>query len=71
MSGSFAEIVEEVKALSIQEKQELQVLLEKYLIEERREEIYQSHIHSLNELEDGEAKFSSDTDELKGLLLND
>jgi hypothetical protein len=71
MSSSFAEIVEEVKALSTQEKQELHELIEKYLIEERREEIYQSYIRSFSELQDGKAEFSSDTDELKGLLLND
>ena len=71
MSSSFAEIVEEVKALSTQEKQELRELIEKYLIEERREEIYQSYIRSLSEVDDGEAEFSSDTGELKGLLLSD
>jgi hypothetical protein len=71
MSSSFAEIVEEVKALSIQEKQELHELIEKYLIEERREEIYQSYICSRSELEDSKAEFSSDMDKLKGQLLND
>jgi len=43
MSSSFAEIVEEVKSLSIVEKQELQKLIELYLIEERREEIFDSY----------------------------
>ena len=71
MSSSFAEIVEEVKALSIQEKQELHQLIERYLIEERREEIYESYICSVSELNEGEAEFSSDTDKLKGMLLND
>ena len=71
MSSSFAEIVEEVKALSTQEKQELHELIEKYLIEERREEIYQNYIFSLSELEDSKAEFSSDMDNLKGMLLND
>ena len=71
MSSSFADIVEEVKALSTQEKQELHKLIEKYLIEERREEIYQNYICSLSELEDGKAEFSNDADKLKGLLLND
>ena len=45
MSSSFAEIVEEIKALSIPEKQELHELIEKYLIEERREEIYLGREH--------------------------
>ena len=71
MSSSFAEIVEEIKALSMQEKQELHQLIEKYLIEERREEIYQSYIQSLSELDEGKAEFSDDKDKLKGQLLND
>ena len=69
--SSFAEIVEEVKALSTREKKELHELIERYLIEERREEIYQSYVRSLSELDDRGAEFSSDTDRLKGLLLND
>lgn len=71
MSRSFAELVEEIKGLSIQEKQELQHLLERYLLEERREEVYESYMDSLAELENGKAEFSSDTDKLKGMLLND
>jgi hypothetical protein len=71
MSSSFAEIVEEIKALSTPEKQELHELIEKYLIEERREEIYQSYIRSQSELEDNQAEFTSDTDRLKEMLLND
>lgn len=71
MSSSFADIVEEVKALSVQEKQELHELIEKYLIEERREEIYQNYAYSLSEMQSGKVEFSSDTERLKGLLLND
>jgi hypothetical protein len=36
------------------EKQEPHELIEKYLIEERSEEIYQSYIHTLSEIEDVE-----------------
>jgi hypothetical protein len=71
MSSNFAEIVEEVKTLSMQEKQELHQLIEKYLIEERREEIHQNYAYSLSEMQDGKVEFSSDTDRLKGMLLND
>jgi hypothetical protein len=69
MSSSFAEIVEEVKALSAQEKEELRALIEKYLIEERREELYQSYVRGLSELTEGKAEFTSDLDKLKGQLL--
>lgn len=70
-TSSFAEIVEEVKTLSIQEKQELHLLIEKYLIEARRDEIYDGYALSVTELDQGNLEFSSDTDELRGMLFND
>ena len=71
MSANFADIVEDVKALSVPEKQELRQLIEKYLIEARRDEIYDACANSLTELDQGKLKFSSDTDELRGMLFND
>ena len=71
MSSNFAEIVEEVKALSAQEKQELRNLIEKYLIEEARQEIYESYVHSLSELSEGKLEFSNETDRLRTILSND
>ena len=71
MSSTFAKIVEEVKFLSVGEKQELQQLIEKYLIEERREEIFDNYAQSVTELQEGKLEFSDDMDTLKGLLLND
>ena len=71
MSSNFADVVEDVKALSTQEKQELHQLIEKYLIEARREEIYDAYASSLTELDQGKLEFSSDTDGLKGMLFND
>ena len=71
MSSTFAKIVEEVKFLSVGEKQELRELIEKYLIEERREEIFDNYAQSVTELQEGKLEFSDYTDTLKGLLLND
>jgi hypothetical protein len=71
MRNSFAEPVGEVKGLSVQEKQELQGLIEQYLIEERREEIYTNYLESQTELNEGEVAFSSDTDTLKRKLTDD
>jgi len=68
MKDSFAEVVEEVKNLSTEEKLELQTLIEKYLAEERRQEIFNNHQASLNELNGGKLVFSNDTDTLKGML---
>ncbi len=68
MKDSFAEVVEEVKNLSTEEKLELQTLIERYLAEERRQEIYENYQASLNELKEGKLVFSSDANMLKGML---
>lgn len=71
MSSSFAQIVEEVKLLSSLEKQELRGLIDRYLAEERREEIYDNFVQSRKELEEGKIAFSSDLNVLKGMLAGD
>ncbi len=48
MYSEFANIVEGAKKLSSNEKKELKFLLEKYLIEERREENEQESQKKLN-----------------------
>ncbi len=71
MSTTFAEIVEDVKQLSPAEKEELQELLKKYLIEERRREMLENGEASLQELREGKLKFTSDLEELKEQLSRD
>ena len=71
VSTNFADIVEEVKTLSIQEKQDLHQLIESYLIEARRDEIRDAYALSVSEVDQGKLEFSSDTDKLKEMLLND
>lgn len=71
MSHNFAEIVEEVKQLSTEEKEELQDLLEKYLIDERRREIHENYQASLKELHENKMNFSSNVDELREMLSHD
>jgi hypothetical protein len=68
MKDSFAEVVEEVKNLSTEEKIELQALIEKYLAEERRQEMFDNYQASLDELKEGKLVFTSDADTLKGML---
>lgn len=68
MKDNFAAVVEEVKNLSVEEKQELQALIENYLIEERREQIHGNYKDSLCELNKGGLVFSSDMNALKGML---
>jgi len=61
---SFATLVEEIKKLPLEDKLELKYLIEKYVIEERRNKIYKNYKKSLIEAEQGKLKFSDDVDEL-------
>ena len=65
---SFSDVVETIKNLSLEEKQEIQALLFQYLREERREEIYNNYQKSISEEQQGELNFSSNIDELKQLI---
>jgi hypothetical protein len=65
---TFSDVVEAVKSLSTDEKTELQLLLQRYLREERREEIYENFRIAQAELENGSLKFSSNINELKQLI---
>jgi len=62
---NFSDVVETIKNLSFEEKQEIQALLAQYLREERREAIYNNYQISLDEEQQGELNFSSNIDELK------
>lgn len=68
MNSCFAEVVEDVRQLSFDEKTELKNLLEFYLIEERRDNIFENGERARRELENGELKFSSDLDEIVEFL---
>jgi len=65
---SFSDLVETIKSLSIEEKQEIQLLLSQYLREERREEIYENLKISQAEEQNGKLKFSNNINELKQLI---
>jgi phosphopantothenate synthetase len=71
MSQTFAEIVEDVKQLSSGEKEELQELLKKYLIEGRRREIQENAEAALKEYQDGKLRSWSSVDELMDSLSHD
>ena len=71
MSQNFAQVVEAVKELSLAEKEELQELLRKYAIEERRQELLEDLEASLQEWREGKLTSSSDIDTLKQDLSHD
>ncbi|MBW4598318.1 MAG: hypothetical protein KME29_01560 [Calothrix sp. FI2-JRJ7] len=65
---SFSDAVEAIKKLSIEEKQEIQLLLKQYLREERRAEMYNNFQAAQLEENQGELKFSSNLSKLKQLI---
>ena len=65
---TFSDVVEAIKSLSTDEKQEIQLLLKQYLREERREEIHRNLKSAQVEQQKGELKFSSKINELRQLL---
>jgi hypothetical protein len=64
----FSDVVEAVKGLSMAEKSEMQLLLQQYLREERRDEMYENCLAAKAEEAAGQLKFSANTDELRRLL---
>ena len=60
----FRDVVEGIKTLSLEEKEEIQSLLTQYLREERRDEIYQNYLIAKQAEKEGQLKFTSDIDEL-------
>jgi len=71
MSQTFAEVVEEVRQLSSEEKQELQAILKQSLIEERRREIAENYQTSLEEMKNGDLLGYADVDKLCDSLSDD
>ena len=65
---TFSDVVEAIKQFSADEKQEIQLLLQQYLREERREEIYENFQSAQIEQQNGELKFSANLSDLKKLV---
>ena len=65
---TFSDVVEVIKSLSTGEKREIQLLLQQYLREERRDEIYDNFKLAQVEQQQGELKFSSNPQELRQLI---
>jgi hypothetical protein len=68
MELTFASVVDEVRQLSIDEKKELVDIIERDLIEERREEILRNCEDGRREYEEGKLVFSSNVEELMATL---
>jgi undecaprenyl pyrophosphate synthase len=66
---TFSDVVEAIKNLSTEEQQEIQLLLQQYLREGRREEIFENFKSAQDEQQKGQLKFSSNINELRQLCL--
>lgn len=65
---TFNDVVEVIKGLSTDEKQEIQLLLNQYIREERRDRIYENFKLAQVEQQKGELKFSSNINELRQII---
>lgn len=65
---AFHDVVEAIKSLSTDQKQEITVLLQQYIREERREEIYENLQLAQEEQKQGKLNFSSDINELRKMI---
>lgn len=64
----FNDVVEGIQRLSIDEKEEIQGLLQQYIREERRDRLHESFKSAQAEEQQGKLKFSSQIQELKQLI---
>jgi hypothetical protein len=64
----FNDVVEVIKNLSTDEKIEISMLLQQYLREESRDEIYENFQVAQQEQKQGKLKFSNQINELKKLI---
>ena len=68
MNKTYNILIEEVKKLTREEKEELKFLVEKYLIEERRHDIFNNYQESKKEVKEKRLEFSNDLTKLKEML---
>ncbi len=64
----FNDVVEVIKSLSLDEKREISLLLQQYLREEARDNIYENFQLAQEEEKKGKLNFSSHIDEFKKLI---
>jgi PBP1b-binding outer membrane lipoprotein LpoB len=65
---SFTSVIEDIQVLDFEDKIKVQFLLNKYLVEEKRERIYKNNTSSLKNAEAGKLNFTSNINELKRIL---
>ncbi len=64
----FHTLVDEIRDLSLAEKQDMRTLLDRFVAEQRREEIAGSHEESIEELRQGRLEFTGNPSQLRRML---
>lgn len=67
---TYTKLINEIQDLPYEEKKNLRDILEKYLIDERRDDIYRNFQDSSQELSEGKVKFTDDIDVTPRLNTN-
>jgi hypothetical protein len=65
---TYNQLLLEIKNLPSEDKEELQDIIAKYIIEEKRENIYRNYQNSLLELKEGKLEYSKNIKTLKKRL---
>ncbi len=68
MQKTFSDLVNNVRNLSITEKIEIKNILEKSIIEEQRDDIYNFYLKSKEECKENKLKFSGNINQLKKMV---
>ncbi len=68
MQMTFHDIVKKITNLSIDEKLQIKEIIEKSIIDERRQEIYKSYLESKQEFAKNKLKFSENISKLKKMM---
>ncbi|CAN5539160.1 hypothetical protein BH10ACI3_BH10ACI3_02210 [soil metagenome] len=68
MNTSFASVVDEVRELSVEEKRELIDVLEQSLVDERRDEIFESGERTRRSFNNGKLNVYTTADDLMSSL---
>lgn len=68
MDITFNGLMDRVRELTLDEKEEMRFVIERTIIEERRGEIYKNYVAGRKECQNGGVKFSSNLDRLKKMV---
>jgi hypothetical protein len=68
MKANFTNLVDMVRDLSLPEKIEIKIILEKSIVEEKRNKIHKNYLKSKKEFKENKLSFSNDINKLKKMM---